>query len=253
MSSIKRGVRKVFRGAKRVVRKIAKPALVVGAIYLTAGLATGFAPMAAGSGLPGFLSSVGTTIGNGAKALGGALGFGGATAPAVGAGNLPASLQAATYASAATPAATAAAQSSGILSGVGGFLSKAGKAFTSLSDPVQTAILTGASNALQGAAARKEARRLERREDETGLFGARRRGGGGLIEGDFGAAVRAGFGLDAAPTTASAGLLEAAPMPEFRDFDPRQQEEEEIGTLAGGFGLERGLLAQSQANMPQFV
>ena len=248
MSSIKRGVKKVFRGAKRVVRKIAKPALIVGAIYLTAGLATGFAPVAAGSGLPGFLSSVGTTIGNGAKALGGALGFGGAAAPE--------GFQTALRMASKVPfgsGAPAAAESAGILSGVGGFLSKAGKAFTSLSDPVQTAILTGASNALQGAAARKEARRLERREDETGLFGARRRGGGGLIEGDFGAAVRAGFGLDAAPTTASAGLLEPAPMSQFRDIDPRQQEEEEIGALAGGFGLERGLLAQSQANMPQFV
>lgn len=216
MSSIKRGVRKVFRGAKRVVRKIAKPALAVGAIYLTAGLATGaFSAAQIGSSIGGFFKSVGATISNGASAIAGAFGKEGA---------------------------------------VGGLLSKAGKAFGSLSDPVKTAIFSGLGGAFKDYQERKEIRRAERRADETGLFGARRRGGGGLIESDFGAAVRTGFGLDEVPATAATGLLEPAPMPDFRQIDPRQQEEdEEVGTLAGGFGLERGLLAQSQLNMPQFV
>lgn len=216
MSSIKRGVRKVFRGAKRVVRKIAKPALAVAAIYLTAGLATGaFSAAQIGSGIGGFFKSVGATISSGASAIAGAFGK---------------------------------------ESAVGGLLSKAGKAFGSLSDPVKTAIFSGLGSAFKDHQERKEIRRAERRADETGLYGARRRGGGGLIEGDFAAAIRQGFGLDEAPTTASAGLLEPAPMPDFRQIDPRQQEEdEEVGTLAGGFGLERGLLAQSQLNMPQFV
>ena len=218
MSSIKRGVRKVFRGAKRVVRKIAKPALIAGAIYMTAGLATGaFTTAQIGSGIGGFFKSVGATISNGTSAIAGAFGKEGA---------------------------------------VGGLLSKAGKAFGSLSDPVKTAIFSGLGGAFKDHQERKEIRRAERRADETGLYGARRRGGEGLIEGDFGAAVRAGFGLDEAPATASMGLLGDAPTTSFRDAAlTRQQEEEdeEVGTLAGGFGLERGLLAQSQLNMPQFV
>lgn len=258
MSSIKRGVKKVFRGAKRVVKKIAKPALIAGAIYLTAGLATGgFAAAPAGSGLPGFFKSVGTTFSNGVSAVHGALGIGQATTTAPVAGSPVAggadlfSTQAVGLAKRPLTqrAVEEATKKSGIFSAVGGLLGKASNVFQGLSDPVQTAIIGGFSGALSNAAERKEVRRLERREDELGFMGVQRRGSGGVITGDFGAAVREGFGLDT-PATA-----QAAQPPRQSLLDPlrAQEEDEDESVMASGFGLERGLLAQSQLNMPNFI
>lgn len=76
MSGIKKAVKKVFRGAKRVLKKVAKPALILGATFFVSGLATG--------GFKGFsnlmqsnsniFKSVGETIAAGAQAIGGMLG-----------------------------------------------------------------------------------------------------------------------------------------------------------------------------------
>jgi len=250
MSSIKRGVKKVFRGAKKVVKKIAKPALIAAAIYFTAGLATGgFASMQAGSGIGGFFKSVGTTLSNGVSAVNGALGIGQAGAMKAEAGRVLGLAHSSIPFSGAASAATTSG--GGILSTAGGLLGKASKAFQGLSDPVQTAIIGGFSGALSNAAERKEIRRLERRDDEVGVFGVQRRGSGGVITGDLGAAVRQGFGLDT-PTTAQtqtptqSGLLGTFPAQE--DYDDSESDSE-----TGGFAFEGGLLAQSQMNMPNFI
>jgi hypothetical protein len=256
MSSIKRGVKKVFRGAKKVVKKIAKPALIAGAIYLTAGLATGgFASMQAGSGIGGFFKSVGTTLSNGVQAVNGALGIGQAGAMKAEAGRVLGLAHSSIPFSGAAGAASTSG--GGVFSAVGGLIGKASKAFQGLSNPVQTAIIGGFSGALAGAAQRKEVRRLERRQDELGFFGVQRRGSEGVVVGDFGAAVRAGFGVDAPATAQTAPPpTQTAPPPTQGLLDApftREEEAEDEGVMAGGFGLERGLLAQSQFNMPNFI
>ena len=300
MSAIKRGVKKVFRGVKRVIKKIPKEVWIAGAILLTGGLAAGgfaaFGAVGSATGMAAktsaFFGAVGQTMAAGAQAIAGSIGVGsgitgtGMTSAFAGTAGQGATLGTgvlaqglglsagpAAAAPLASPVTTAPASRVGeMLSGIGiapqaassaaaaaapqatgGFLGKAMGAFKGMSDIGQMAVVQGIFGGMQSMAEAREMRRQEKRADSLGIFGAQRRGGGGVIEGDFGAAVREGFGLDAAPTTASAGLLGPAPMSQFRDIDPRQQEEEEIGTLAGGFGLERGLLAQSQANMPQFV
>lgn len=76
MSKIAKGVKKVFKGAKKFVKKIAKPVLIGAAIFFTAGIAAGgFAAFSGVSSLGGFFGAVGNTIGVGFQATMGSLGL----------------------------------------------------------------------------------------------------------------------------------------------------------------------------------
>jgi hypothetical protein len=291
MSAIKRGVKKVFRGVKKVLKKIPKPILIAGALLLTGGLAAGgFAAFGAigqattlGGKMSAMFGAVGQTMAAGGQAIAGSLGIGsgitgtgatsafagattkgatlgtGVLAQSLGLSAGPAGLQALSQVPAGAgvlrpefaPSFPSAAKAVETAAQTTGFIGKAMESFNGMSAVGQMAVAQGIFGGMQSLAQSREARRQEKRQDSLGLFGARRRGGEGVIEGDFGMAVRQGFGLDAAPTAQAAFPTQAQDV--SQPLLSQYEEDEDEGVMAAGFGLDRGLLAQSQMNMPNFV
>ena len=212
MSRLKNGIRKVFRGAKNVVKKVWKPALIVGATLLTGGLAAGgFAAFSGASGIGGFMGAVGSTMAAGAQAIAGSLGIGagisgaagsstaafgaaGLSGATLGTGALAQGLGLATMtAGQASLANTMLAKPGGILSSAmgaggtaaaastGGFLGTAMSALKGMagSNVGQLAIAQGIMGGIQSYAAARETRRQEKRHDSEYVWGAQRRGGDG--------------------------------------------------------------------------
>lgn len=194
MSSVKRIGRKVFRstvgGLVASTRKLRKPALIIGATFLTAGLVSGGFAMGSAGGIGGFFQGVGQTLSQGGQAISGALGFGGAatggasTVSLAGgsgatsmlsqqAGILQSMGVPSSIASATTGAATAARAT--------GFLGTVGNALRSMGSSTvgQLAIAQGIMGGIQSFAQARETRRQERRHDEGVVWGAQRRGGEG--------------------------------------------------------------------------
>jgi len=76
MSFVKKAAKKVFKGAKKVVKKVWKPALIAGATLFTGGLAAGgFAAFSGATTLGGFMGAVGQTMAVGGQAMLGSLGL----------------------------------------------------------------------------------------------------------------------------------------------------------------------------------
>lgn len=171
MSSIKKAVKKVFRPVKKVLKKVAKPALIIGASLFTAGIISGgFAAFSSVSGattlggkINAFMGAVGETIGKGASALTGGL-IGGPSSVS----------QLAEQQVSTLPGAGGTVTQGGFLSGV----TKALGSFVS-TDVGKMIVAQGVMNGIQSYAAGREARRQERRYDESAVFGVRRRGSGG--------------------------------------------------------------------------
>lgn len=77
MRFIKRAAKRVFRGAKKVAKKIARPAAIAGLVFLTAGIGVaGFGALNFGGTFGAFMSSVGSTMMAGAQGIAGAVGIG---------------------------------------------------------------------------------------------------------------------------------------------------------------------------------
>lgn len=200
MSGIKKAGKKIFRGAKKVIKKIAKPALIIGGAFFASGLAlggfSGFGQLMNNSGIFG---AVGKTMAAGAQAIGGALGltegvssellgqmgleegttlgsgalantlgFGTPSAPSarVGAGNLDQSLRASTYAkdSVLKEVTKESAKRTGFLGRVFGSIGK-------LSDPAQMALFQGVSTGIQAYAQSEEAKKERKRQRKLPIFG----------------------------------------------------------------------------------
>lgn len=187
MSGIKKAVKKVFRGAKKVIKKVAKPALIIGGTFFASGLALGgfkgFTSLMESSG--SIFSAVGKTMAAGAQAIGGALGIGeGVSSELIGEMGLEAGT---------TLGSGALAQSLGFdTTGTESIVKDAGKeaildkgkeeasrgflggifgAINKWSDPAQTALFTGLATGFSTWAQSEEAEKERKRLRRQGIFG----------------------------------------------------------------------------------
>lgn len=220
MSSIKKAVKRVFRPIKKIAKKIAKPALIIGATLFTAGIVSGgftaFSSVGAAGTLGGkinaFMGAVGETIGKGASALTGGL-FGGgeaaagATSAAGGVSKAGAAVGKAAFEESiyGTSLKVAAETTSG------GFLQGALKALGNFAktDAGKLVIAQGIMSGINAVAAGREARRKERRYDTSAVMGVQRRGSGG----------ESSFDPSQYELTGPEG---AGPMPSAEQYDPNR-------------------------------
>lgn len=200
MSTIKKGFKKLYRGVKKVIKKIPKPVLIIGATLLTAGLATPgvFAgigsSMASATGVMAktgaFFKGVGTALATGASTIGSALGFGGAagaTGPMAGLGPLSNSAYATATGVSSTSlaglgggaanlwaAGGTALKSSGFMGTVMGALGNMTKGTVG-----QMMLAQGIMGGIQSYQQAREVERQEKRFDQEYVWGTQRRGGTG--------------------------------------------------------------------------
>lgn len=173
MSGIKKAVKKVFRGAKKVLKKVAKPALILGATFFVSGLAVGkfegFSNIMGGDP-SNIFKAVGKTIGLGAQAIGGMLGItegvSESMAKAYGDESLKGSMLFENLLGPKTP-------TTGDLKDIdpdkvrGGILGK----ISGMSDMAQYAMVNGVMTGLSSWAQSEEAKKERRRERRRGIFG----------------------------------------------------------------------------------
>jgi len=181
MSGIKKAVKKVFRGAKRVLKKVAKPALILGATFFVSGLAVGkfegFSNIMGGDP-SNIFKAVGKTIGLGAQAIGGMLniteGVSPAMAQAYGNEALAGKSLLSGLLGPATPSAETVTEEiteeiadKGKEIVRGGILGK----FSGMSDMAQYAIVNGVMTGLSSWAASEEAAKERKRQRRQSIFG----------------------------------------------------------------------------------
>lgn len=265
--SIGRGIKKVFRGAKKVVKKVAKPALIIGAVLMTAGLATGgFAAFSAASGPLGFLKAAGQTMLAGGQSIAGSLGIGsGLSGSLVAEGGAFAGMEGATLGSGVlsqslglssgptTDALTRGAERLGpgpfsteTLKEAGaakGIFGKLGSSFAGLGDLGQYAIIQGTLGGISSVMQGKEMRRQEKRADEVGMFGVPMKGDPAYSSEQL-AEIFSQYRLNPA-----GGSYTPPPVPDV-DTGPtprRPRRDQDESTKTSG----RGLLAREDEYQPQ--
>jgi len=179
MSGIKKAVKKVFRGAKKVLKKVAKPALILGATFFVSGLATG--------GFKGFsnlmqsnsniFKSVGETIAAGAQAIGGMLGGEGlsqnlADKMGVSAGTTPFTGAFGTALGfSQTPAEKGSPSDGTGGTGNAGGTKPGGGFFSGMSDITKYSIANGLMTGFSSWAASEEAAKERKRQRRQSIFG----------------------------------------------------------------------------------
>ena len=242
MSGIKKAVKKVFRGAKKVLKKVAKPALIIGGTFFASGLALGgfkgFTSLMESSG--SIFSAVGKTMAAGAQAIGGALGIGegvsaellgdmglaegttlgsGAFAQTlgfgtpetassrIGPGNLPDYLK--------SQGMETAAKEVGKEQVSGGVLGRIFGGINKLSDPAQTALFTGISTGLSAWAQSEEAEKERKRQRRRGIFGVPigEEFGSGVSPEQMVEAVQKGYQAAPPMTYPAQGVMPPMPQP----------------------------------------
>lgn len=183
MSSIKKGIKKVFKSVKKVAKKFAKPALIIAGTLFTAGVVSGgFSAFQglAGAGtitdkISGFMGAVGKTIAQGANTLTGGM-FGGGS----GVDTTQKQLAGLDFSD-----PNYAAQKAAILASAGpekrGFLGNVLGAIGNFAstDTGKMVIAQGIMGGIQSYAAARQADQERRRFNKETVFGVQRQGSGG--------------------------------------------------------------------------
>lgn len=191
MSFVKKAVRKVFRGAKKFVKKYGKYVAAAAGLFFTSGLAAGGFSAFQGVGDVGsFFGAVGKTMAVGAQAMGGSLGIGQgvsgslsastgvAEGTTLGTGALAQSFGASAGTAGAQAAGQAAAQTAA-QSGGGGFMGKVGNALQGMtSSPTgQYMLAQGIMGGIQSYMAGKKEDEERERYNKSTVWGGPRKGG----------------------------------------------------------------------------